>query len=292
MAKYNIVEGGYLMLELIPAMVVLVLASFTFVSLLVCMKCDHSLARKISDFLWTALHKLSRFIYKDLIEEAHSDDDKGPQSVIRGKKVPWIIIAMIGAYSFALGLFAAMTFWDVFLLRVTYACDDGLDCFPNATNPFTLHPIQNCSTYEDVNDAVTCYAFVFQFGTAAGVAAGLITGANHVLRGITSTLLAAYDKLEEKKKTDLIHWTKLRRGVIICQHFVAVLFSLLFVAASCAVIMILDYVNKLSISNVVNAVSLLLTIVLAVSIPWYKVASAGRKDSYEKLEDSSNYTIQ
>ena len=282
------------MLELIPVMLVLVLAVLTFVSLLACMKCKHALAIKVSDFLWSALHKLSRFIFKDVIKEAPTNDGKGPRSVYQGKEVPRIIILMIGAYAFALGLFTAITFWDVFLLRQTYACDDGLDCFPRAKNPFTLRPIQNCSVYleSSTDQVVTCYAFVFHFGTAAGVAGGLITGANHILRGISATLLAGYNKVEEKRLKDIGFAVKLKRSIIFAQHFIVVLLSLVFIAALCGALIVLDYFNKLNSSSVVHAVSLLLTIVLAFTIPWYKLDSAKPVHDYERLEDSSNVTIQ
>ena len=295
MAGHNIPQGGYLMLELIPVMLVLLLAVLTFVSLLACVKCKHVLAVKVSNFLWTALHKLSRLIFKDVIKEAPSDDDKRPRSVYQGKEVPQIIILMIGAYSFALGLFTAITFWDVFLLRQTYACDDGLDCFPRSKKPFSLLPIQNCSIYseESTDEVVTCYAFVFQFGTAAGVAGGLITVANHILRGISYSILAGYDKAEEHRmRAEVSFAAKLRRFVIFAQHFIVVLLVLVFIASLCGVLIVLDYFNKLNSSSVVHAVSLLLTIVLALTIPWYKLDSAKPIRDYERLEGISNPTIQ
>ena len=288
MAGNNIIQGGYLMLELIPVMLALVLALFMFVSLLACIKCKHALAIKISDFLWTALHKLSRFIFKDVIKEARTNDGKGPRSVSQGKEVPRIIILMIGAYTSALALFAAMTFWDVFLLDKTNVCDDELDCFPRAKNrSFALRPIQNCSVYseESTDEPVICYAFVFNIGTAAGVTGGLITGANHILRGISAALLAAYNKAEEKRKMENVVGMQLKTKVLIGHHFAVILLSLLFIVATAAAIMLLQFFGKVDIHNVIYAASLLLTIVLALTIPWYKLPSAKQIQSYDELKE-------
>ena len=293
-----------MMLDLIPVMLALVLALFMFVSLLACIKCKHALAIKMSDFLWTALHKLSRFIFKDIIKEARANDGKGPRikSVSQGKEVPRIIILMIGAYTSALALFAAMTFWDVFLLDKTNVCDDGLDCFPRAKNrSFALRPIQNCSVYteESTDEPVICYAFVFDIGTAAGITGGLITGANHILRGISAALLAAYNKAEEKDDAAAIvikttegkkkkYWfprLRVRTQVLIGQHFAVILLSLLFIVAVAAAIMLLQFFAKVDIHTVIYAASLLLTIVLALTIPWYKLPSAKQIQSYDELKE-------
>lgn len=287
MAKHNILQGGYLMLELIPVLLAFVLAIITLVSLLVCLKCEHALAIKMSNLFWTVLHKLSRLIFTDVIKEAHTDDSKGPRSVSQGKEVPRIIIGMIGAYCFALGLFAAMTFWDVFLLNKTYVCSDEFDCFPKAKNrSLALRPIQNCSVFleEGTNDPVICYAFALSIGTAAGVVGGLITAANSILRGISSALLSIYNKAEEKKKTERNVKVHLKTKVLVAHHLGVVIISLLFIAATAAAIMLLQFVSTVDIHTVVYATSLLLTIVLALTIPWYKLPSAHVIEDYEELK--------
>lgn len=63
-----------------------------------------------------------------------------------------------------------------------------------------------------------------------------------------------------------------------------VVISLLFIAATAAAIMLLQFVSTVDIHTVVYATSLLLTIVLALTIPWYKLPSAHVIEDYEELK--------
>ena len=95
-----------------------------------------------------------------------------------------------------------MTFWDTFLVDVTYSCDPNFDCYPLPLASITyrsIPPIVNCSDYVTLPDNMTivCFTFTFDysqaFGAAGGVFAFAVFGIRIVL-GIIIWLKSKYRK--------------------------------------------------------------------------------------------------
>ena len=75
-----------------------------------------------------------------------------------------------------------ITFWNVFLIEETFACDPGLDCFfHNDSDSDQLIAVSECSLINP-NLTVVCFRFSLYFGQALGSAGGLITIASIIVR--------------------------------------------------------------------------------------------------------------
>lgn len=128
------------------------------------------------------------------------------QTVENGKKVylmrdqhiptPLMRAILLFAYQAAVITItlAVTTFWVVFLIEETFACDAGLDCFPFADDGEELqsHPILNCSDFESAdNITIICYRFIFLYAKGFGAAGGVSVFAAFVVTAYTAVLFFA-----------------------------------------------------------------------------------------------------
>lgn len=89
---------------------------------------------------------------------------------------------------------AIITFWGVFLIEETFACDPGLDCFPftEAGKELQGYPIVNCSDFESAdNVTVVCYRFALKYAEGAGAAGGVLAFTAFLTTAYTSALFFA-----------------------------------------------------------------------------------------------------
>ena len=197
MAKHNFNQGFYLLVDLFPFMafllfLIFIVLLYTFLWLKsLCSKSYESntfipsLNRKIaklaltqpSGMLTTEKPLHSTLQYTELPSQLH----------IRGKETLKSHDALLALYTISFSLFAFAVFWDIFLIRESHGCDDTtIDCFPANISSFDLRPIDDCSRWEKVNVTITCFTFVYEFGTALSAFGGLIT----MLRLLMSTISA------------------------------------------------------------------------------------------------------
>ena len=93
-----------------------------------------------------------------------------------------------------IGILATVTFWVVFLIEETFACDAGLDCFPFTEDGDKIqgHPIVNCSDFESAdNITITCYRFVLKYAEGFGAAGGVLYFSAFVTSAFTSVVFYA-----------------------------------------------------------------------------------------------------
>lgn len=91
-----------------------------------------------------------------------------------------------------------MTFWAIFMLDETFACDNGLDCFAfnkDSGDIVSDSPLGiNCSEFESQdNITITCYAFVFRYAEGIGAAGGIIVFAAFILKAYAIAFFWALD---------------------------------------------------------------------------------------------------
>ena len=96
---------------------------------------------------------------------------------------------MATVYSFMITSCALITFWDKFLVDVTYSCDPNLDCYPLPFPGITyqnIPPIVNCSDYVTLPDNMTiiCFTFMFDYSQAFGAAGGVFAFAVFGIRTV------------------------------------------------------------------------------------------------------------
>ena len=132
-----------------------------------------------------------KFLLGDLVEKKEED---GTKYFIQGLPLKGSFLSMVTVYSFMITSCALMTFWNKFLVDVTYSCDPNLDCYPLPLASITywsIPPIVNCSDYVTLPDNMTivCFTFTFDysqaFGAAGGVFAFAVFGIRIVLGIIT-----------------------------------------------------------------------------------------------------------
>ena len=89
---------------------------------------------------------------------------------------------------------AITSFWIVFLIEETFACDNGLDCFPFSEDGHRLQdqPIGNCSDYESLtNITITCYRFSFLYAQGFGATGGVLLFAAFIITVYTTVMFFA-----------------------------------------------------------------------------------------------------
>lgn len=270
-------QGIYVLLSLVSAFVILVL----FISVLIFAVCLYIIGAKCGNrckraeqaamfFRHDFPHLLARVAMRGLVKDASSTprnespenvapENNSPKSFIHDRPAPDRIIKWLAAYAILVSFFALEIFWDVFLLEVSHTCDPGLDCYRDDDDAFHANPVQNCSGYEEGNVTFTCYAFVFNFGTAAGVAGGLFTIMSGVFEIIGRLFLYLYDKTDGKWHTRIMY----------IQKIMTVVASLIIIVVSILIMWFLEVIDKLTFVNVYQTFIFLLTVIVALRTPWW-----------------------
>ena len=160
----------------------------------------------LTELPWkSAIYDLPQLIFK-LYEEREVNGVKkiflgGRQLLpVKNKKIlasTLAVLELLFLNSVSIIVCSALVFWYIFLLKQTFSCDPGLDCFAlnsEDKSPLQQRPIENCSDFEMMNNVTTeCYRYVFFFGTGFSAFGGLLKFGEILLRMLTSTLFWGVD---------------------------------------------------------------------------------------------------
>ena len=132
-----------------------------------------------------------KFLLGDLVEKKEED---GTKYLIKGHPLKGFFLSMVTVYSFMITSCALMTFWDTFLVDVTYSCDPNFDCYPLPLASITyrsIPPIVNCSDYVTLPDNMTivCFTFTFDYSQAFGAAGGVFAFAVFGIRIVLGIII-------------------------------------------------------------------------------------------------------
>ena len=189
----------YLLADLIPSSF-LVVVTFLYLLAILILKafCQNKYQRFIFWFIKTT-HYLARKAFGGdhgfLRERPEPLPERGnvfevPRAYVGQYLVPTLVVIMVGLTAWLIIITGWMVFWDVFLLKITYACDAAYDCYFNngsLSDLFSDLPVDDCSEIaDDDNVSVTCYTLVFEFSYAFGVVGGFITMAKYTMVGISA----------------------------------------------------------------------------------------------------------
>lgn len=268
MMKKNWNLVSYWLVEIIPT-IGLFIAAIILLFLLcffnVCCKksgCSKSFGEKLWRWTKIALHRAAVFIFGGklgLLREVNYDrtnnKDGMPNTYIHNKEVSTCSLVILGSYSFFLLNFCLVTFWDVFLYKETHRCNNNLDCCINSML------ITNCSDVDD-DKMIFCYDLVLEVGPAVGIAGGILTSAGIIMSVAGGIFLNIYDYIED-----------MERGKKCCKIICIILQYLLGAAIGSGILtVIVIYAHDLTYSSISQQISLLLTIVVGISFPWYLYA--------------------
>jgi len=133
-----------------------------------------------------------KFLLGDLVEKREEED--GTKYLIQGHPLKGRFLSMATVYSFMITSCALITFWDKFLVDVTYSCDPNLDCYPLPFPGITyqnIPPIVNCSDYVTLPDNMTiiCFTFMFDYSQAFGAAGGVFAFAVFGIRIVLGIMI-------------------------------------------------------------------------------------------------------
>ena len=131
-------------------------------------------------------------------------DRKISHFFIPGLFLPALFLMIPGLISCSI-----LTFWEVYLIEVSFTCDPNLDCFPyDADNNTNLQddPVLSCTNL-GMSDNITiiCYHFAINFTDAAGVIGGLLSIIGFVFMVLKSVLIWFLDLGGNKEKQDKCH---------------------------------------------------------------------------------------
>lgn len=275
----------YLLADLIPSSFLLVV-TVLYLGAIVILKvfCQNKYRKFLFGFI-KATHYLARKAFGGdhgfIRERPEPLPEKGnvfevPKAYVGQYFVPTLVVVMVGLSAWLIVLTGWMVFWDVFLLKTTYACDAAYDCYFN-NGSFLDLPVDDCSDIaDDDNVSVTCYTLVFEFSYAFGVVGGFITMAKYTMVGISAFWLFLYTKAFEKSD-----------GYVCCLVFFHVSVVLVWlVLGNVILVLVVDaygLVGHLTLATYVQAFVFIFTVMIAISIPW---CVAKKVEKSEELDAS------
>ena len=139
-------------------------------------------------FFEEVIYRTSKLILQDSLER-----DKENKYKLFGREVGigamWMTVLSAPIFLYA----AFITFWGIFIIDQSFACDPDRDCFAyNLTSGDILgkDPVDNCSDFDSMdNVTVICYHFVFQYAEGFGAAGGVIALAPAISKAYIGTVL-------------------------------------------------------------------------------------------------------
>lgn len=192
------------------------------------------------------------------------DRDDRDDVFINDTRVPDWILALLGLFMISFGILAMLIFWDIFLIRESSSCDNNIDCFARFKNTseenstFKTVPISDCSEYEVTdNITISCFEFVYELGDAIGTIGGLITGVQLVMKMISIAVIYIYNSKCASNKCC--------KYCLLAVH--ALIVAVTFAGALTAIQVLVGFLN-LTIGGWIKALLYVLTICLALVIPW------------------------
>ena len=270
MTKYNHSLTTYILLDLIPVLIggpVILFAPF----ILGCLCCC---SEKVKDTSNRIASKLALHVFGTPTGFLHHTTRQTSNEIIlyvrKNKLSPlyvWILAYFVIVYAFLV----AQVFWDIFLLELSYACDDTtLDCFRGNDSEL----IDDCSLYESsANETVTiiCYQFTFSIGSGIAAVGGLINYRIPIfLMNFISYIIFGVHAYAEKKE-NLLSYCLLFISKYIIQY-VFLLISLIGIES----FLIYVLINNPQVSNTFQAMSVIFAIIVSVLFPWNKFADEGK----------------
>ena len=142
------------------------------------------------------MFKVSKVI---LLKEFELKQENGKKEYfMRDQYIPTILMRSVLLLAFQAAVstvtLATTTFWVVFLIEETFACDPGLDCFPFTDDGDRIQdrPIVNCSDFESAdNITIICYRFAFHYAEGFGAAGGVTFFSAFMITAYTSVMFFA-----------------------------------------------------------------------------------------------------
>ena len=130
---------------------------------------------------WTFIFGGLKLIYGHQLAETRKTDGSVSYFICERKIKPWLMAMLFMVVIFVCSC-TAVAFWGEFLVKESFICEPGLDCFPfNQHGKAMSHEPINCSDYENSNIIICCYQFVFSYGSALGNAGGVLVLASVVM---------------------------------------------------------------------------------------------------------------
>lgn len=158
---------------------------------------------------------------------------------------------------------SALLFWYIFLLKQTFTCDPGVDCFALSIedkSPLQQRPIDNCSDFEMMNNVtIECYHYAFLFGTGLSAFGGLLKFGEISLRISISVFFWGVDAATSTVTTVTTKskiWNILKRIVGV---FIIVILALSPVTV---IVTGFSFIISLVVSNIVKEVATLFKFIL------------------------------
>lgn len=205
-------KGYYEGIDLIPLFIYLVLLFPLFFVALGCARCgawidphkSYSKTKSCCSFTrwaWWFYTLLKRggevWLSRILMHEFKKD---GEEFVLKGCRIHKWYVFWASIMPVTVGSFVTIVFWEVFLIRASFACSDDVyvDCF-RANDSWSAQPL-NCSELSG-DDNVICYAFVFDFIvglSAAGGALSIITKAMYASIWVETTIVTHFRGLRRR----------------------------------------------------------------------------------------------
>ena len=149
-----------------------------------------------SSTAWYRLHRItahhslelayhfSRLVLGDSLQREIKSQP--PCLTLFDREISPLATIFLAALSPALLIPAFVSFWASFLIKETFSCDPGLDCFFRNPSSFAIEdhglPLYNCSDFDENNATVICFQFVFDYAAGFASMGGLIVVAVSSLR--------------------------------------------------------------------------------------------------------------
>jgi len=143
------------------------------------------------------MYLISKITFRDAFKRTTSEKDEKVYYSMLGYRCSKKLLLVNSLMSIAIWQAAFATFWAVFLIEESFACDENLDCFPVRSNSsHTLGlliqdvPIKDCSKFILADDIqVLCFRYSLNYAEALGAAGGVFLIATTFIRGHLEVLM-------------------------------------------------------------------------------------------------------
>ena len=282
MVKPNYPESAYILLEELPTLIVTPLLAVVVVILYICyraLSCSEKV-RTCCELMLKGIIKLAKVFFGTPTGLFHKREATEEEDAvyIGNKEVPYGILIRLGVYVISFSLFALIVFWDIFLIKQSNSCDDTtIDCFVNTTAEGEL--ITNCSQYAELtNITITCYKFVFDYGSALSAVGGLLTMIKITMKIIAAAFLALYGSIGQRCGH------KVRLCPLIF-HMILVLLIPIAIPIATIILISTSSLFHFSLAIIFRVILFLFTILIGCTIPWYNYANfnVGSNPEFEEI---------
>ena len=173
---------SYVTYQCLDVVIPSIISAFIFIYLVISLllfcnkRCrDGQISNKCPDSCFgDIIYPYAKLVFRSSLKKhKENDDERSPYTYkLHRREIHkfWMfLLSPLTSLIVSLGFFA---FWDTFLIRQTYRCDQQLDCFQLVNSHPHIKPIDNC-IHLNTTEYVTCFEFVFDvvggFSSAVGV---------------------------------------------------------------------------------------------------------------------------